>query len=158
MSGGDRQRCKVYAAERTLQFLSANGGTVELHGMSLQLEPEARFGDLDSIAAYVNRVLAHPAVVARFGTQLPIAVRHRRGATAAHFENHTRTIAIHTEGTRWAMRELVVLHEIAHALCPDHGHGPGFAATMAELVDAVIGPQTALALRVLYGRAEVKSA
>jgi putative metallohydrolase (TIGR04338 family) len=151
----DRQRSKVYAAETRLHWLSGNGGTVELPGMVLQLEPEARFGDLDSIGGYVRRVLAHPAVVARFGEHPPIAVRHRRGHTAAHYEERDRTIAVYTQGTRWAMRELVVLHEIAHALAPSDGHGPDFAATMLELVDAVIGPQTALALRVLYGDAGV---
>lgn len=151
----DRQRSKVYAAESRLHFLSGNGGTVELPGMVLQLEPEARFGDLDSIRTYVDRVLGHPAVVSRFGQQRPVTVRHRRGHTAAHFERSTRTIAVHTDRTRWAMRELVVLHEVAHALCPDDGHGPVFTSAMLELVDAVIGPQTALAMRVLYGDAGV---
>lgn len=113
----DHQKSKVYAAESQLQWLRDNGcDTVELHGVTFQLEPEARFGDLDSIARYVDRVLAMPQLAARFGRQEPIRVRHRKGHKLAHYEHGTRTIAIHTDGDRFAMRELVVLHEIAHSL------------------------------------------
>ncbi|MFZ2241681.1 MAG: TIGR04338 family metallohydrolase, partial [Gordonia amarae] len=87
--------------------------------------------------------------------QAPISVRRRRGGRAAHYEHTTRIIAVHDAGSRFAMRELVVLHELAHALSPDGGHGPGFTSTLVELVRLVIGPQTALALRVLYDTEDV---
>ena len=52
--------------------------------------------------------------------------------------------------TTWALRELVVLHEVAHHLCDsDPPHGPEFVATFCELAAAVMGPEVA---HVLAGR------
>lgn len=42
------------------------------------------------------------------------------------------------------------LHEIAHALSGGSTHGPEFAATLVALIETVMGPQTAMALRLLY--------
>lgn len=154
----DFQRSRVYAAEHQLRWMRDNGcDTVELGGVTLQLEPEARFGDLGSITRYVDRVLAMPCVVARFGQCPTIKVRHRNGARAAHYERATNTLAVHTSGDRFAMRELAVLHEIAHALTrSDAAHGSLFTAALVELVDIVVGPQTALALRMVYAASGVR--
>ena len=48
------------------------------------------------------------------------------------------------------MRELVVLHELAHHLEPDPAaaaHGPAFVHRYAHLVTEVIGPEVGLLLR-----------
>ncbi len=150
----DDQRSKVYAAEQSLRWIynhALDSGLVELSGVSLQLEPEARFGDLASVQAYVDRVTMMPAVVALFGITGKVVVRERRGSKFAHYQ--AGEIAIHTEGNnsaRWAMREIVVLHELAHHYSRGHQHGPVFTAAYTDLVDIVMGPQAALALRLLY--------
>ncbi|CKS55431.1 Uncharacterised protein [Mycobacterium tuberculosis] len=90
----------------------------------------------------------------------PVRVRARRAATAAHYENHggTGTIAVpdrHTAG--WAMRELVVLHEVAHHLCQvPPPHGPEFVATVCTLTELVMGPEVGHVFRVVYAQEGVR--
>ena len=63
------------------------------------------------------------------------------------------TIAVPDRQTTWALRELVVLHEIAHHLCrADPPHGPEFVATFCELAEAVMGPEVGHVLRVVYAK------
>jgi putative metallohydrolase (TIGR04338 family) len=46
------------------------------------------------------------------------------------------------------MRELVVLHELAHHLTPDDpGHGAQFVGALLTLVAEIIGPEAALVLQ-----------
>ncbi|AQA03526.1 hypothetical protein BVC93_15150 [Mycobacterium sp. MS1601] len=154
MSARDSQRSKVYAAERFARTMfdraSERGSTVDFFGTSLTLPPEARFSSVDDVQRYVDRVLGLPS---------RLTVRARRGATAAHYENRNGTgvIAVPEVSTRWALRELVVLHEIAHHLCPcDPPHGPEFATAMADLAATVMGPEAGYVLRVLYDKQGVK--
>jgi putative metallohydrolase (TIGR04338 family) len=67
------------------------------------------------------------------------------------------TIALHepATGQAWALRELVVLHEIAHhGVHHDHPggppHGPAFAAALVHLVAAIMAPEVGLALTAAY--------
>ncbi|KBE91453.1 hypothetical protein AP46_00569 [Mycobacterium tuberculosis H2463] len=109
---------------------------------------------------YVDDVLALPAVGQNWPTVSPVRVRARRAATAAHYENHggTGTIAVpdrHTAG--WAMRELVVLHEVAHHLCQvPPPHGPEFVATVCTLTELVMGPEVGHVFRVVYAQEGVR--
>jgi putative metallohydrolase (TIGR04338 family) len=56
------------------------------------------------------------------------------------------------------MRELVVLHELAHHLDSGGGpaHGPAFVATFCELAAAVMGPEVGHVLRVVYSKEGVR--
>jgi putative metallohydrolase (TIGR04338 family) len=165
VSERDVQRAKVYAAEafvRTLFDRAAEHGTrtIDFFGASLTLPPEGRFGSLDGVARYVDEVLALPAVVRRWPGAGALAVRSRRGATAAHYENADGAGTIAVPDRRpadWAMRELVVLHEVAHHLQPaEPAHGPGFVATLCELAELVMGPEVGHVLRVVYAKEGVK--
>lgn len=160
----DVQRAKVYAAEefvRTLFDRAAQHGTgsIDFFGTALTLPPEARFGSVESVRRYVEDVLAMPAVRDRWpGVGVP-AVRARRGLTAAHYERSgdrgtaAGTIAVPDRHTTWALRELVVLHEIAHHLAAGGApHGPAFVGTMAELAGWVMGPEAGHVLRVVYAK------
>ncbi|MFT3900988.1 MAG: TIGR04338 family metallohydrolase [Gordonia sp. (in: high G+C Gram-positive bacteria)] len=155
----DSQRGAVYAAEQMVFGLFDNVGStrsVRLGGTELTLPHEARFASLDSIADYVAKVMALPAVVARFPrARRPVRVRARRGAAAATYERENAVIAIpanHASGG-WALRELVVLHEVAHHLDDSVGpvHGPDFRATLTDLVGLVLGPEAAFCYRVIFG-------
>lgn len=148
----DYQKGRVYSAEQSLRWFYDNthDNTVSIHGVVLQLEPEARYGDLRGVQAYVDRVTALPSVQAALGRGIVqrVAVRERKTDHHAHYR--LGTIAVHTQsGTRWAMRELVILHELAHHFTRGNGHGPEFVATFITLLDLVMGPQVAMALRVL---------
>ncbi|MEM6105351.1 TIGR04338 family metallohydrolase [Mycobacterium sp. 050272] len=161
----DTQRAKVYAAEefvRTLFDRAAEhrSSTVEFFGTQLTLPPEARFGSVASVQRYVDQVLALPAVRERWPEVAPLRVRARRAATAAHYENYEDTgiIAVPDRRTAdWALRELVVLHEVAHHLCQAQpAHGPEFVDTLCSLTALVMGPELGHVLRVVYAKEGVK--
>ncbi|CAN5231878.1 hypothetical protein BH24ACT10_BH24ACT10_18700 [soil metagenome] len=90
------------------------------------------------------------------------ALRTRRGGRAAHWEP-PGTIALHVppHGEPWALRETVLLHELAHhagettGRC--RGHRAPFPAVVLLLVGAVLGEEAALALRVEYGEHDVEA-
>jgi putative metallohydrolase (TIGR04338 family) len=154
----DTQRAKVYAAEefvRTLFDRAAEHGNnvVEFFGTQLTLPPEGRFATVTAVQRYVDEVLAH------VGADRPLTVRARRGVTAAHYERSDdgATIAVPDHRSTWALRELVVLHEIAHHLSEaEPPHGPEFVATFCELAERVMGPEVAHVLRVVYAKEGVR--
>jgi putative metallohydrolase (TIGR04338 family) len=161
----DSQRAKVYAAEefvRTLFDRTAEHGspTVQFFGAQLTLPPEGRFGSVASVQRYIDDVLALPAVRQHWPELPPVRVRARRAATAAHYENRggAGVIAVPDRDTAdWAMRELVVLHEVAHHLCPAQpSHGPEFVATLCTLAELVMGPEVGHVLRVVYAKEGVR--
>ena len=83
----------------------------------------------------------------------------RRGIAAAHYERSDdgATIAVPDRLTTWALRELVVLHEIAHHLCAaEPPHGPEFVWTFCDLAEAVMGPEVAHVFRVVYSKEGVR--
>jgi len=134
-------------------------GIVEFFGANITLPPEARFASVDSVQRYVDDVLGLPSVRARWPGAEALAVRARRGITAAHYEydGHLATIAVPDRRSTWALRELVVLHEIAHHVCrAEPPHGPEFVAAFCELTDAVMGAEVAHVLRVVYAKEGVR--
>jgi putative metallohydrolase (TIGR04338 family) len=116
----DSQRSRVYSAEQFVRTLfdraaQHSSRAIDFFGEAITLPPEARFASLESVARYLGEVLALPSVTARWPNAGPITVRPRRAATAAHYENQdgTGVIAVPERGAAgWAMRELVVLHEL----------------------------------------------
>jgi putative metallohydrolase (TIGR04338 family) len=160
----DTQRAKVYAAEdfvRTMFDRASEHGnrSVDFFGTQLTLPPEGRFASVTAIQRYVDDVLGHPAVRVRWPAAGPLTVRARRGATAAHYQSSDdgATIAVPEQRTRWALRELVVLHEIAHHLSrAEPPHGREFVATYCDLADAVMGPEVGHVLRVVYSKEGVR--
>ena len=129
---------------------------VDFFGTHLTLPPEGRFGSVEAVRRYVADVLALPAVRQRWPSAGAVAVRARRGMTAAHYEvgEAGAVIAVPERETTWALRELVVLHEIAHHLAAPAVpvHGPVFTATMCELCEMVMGPEVGHVLRVVYAK------
>jgi putative metallohydrolase (TIGR04338 family) len=160
----DTQRSKVYAAEEFVRTLFDHAGehgnrAIEFFGTNLTLPPEARFSSVETVQRYVDDVLALGSVRARWSDAASLAVRPRRGLTAAHYErdDDVAVIAVPERRTTWALRELVVLHEVAHHLCDtDPPHGPEFVATFCELAQAVMGPEVAHVLRVVYAKEGVR--
>jgi putative metallohydrolase (TIGR04338 family) len=161
----DWQRAKVYAAEefvRTLFDRAAEHGSrsVDFFGAQLTLPPEARFGSLEAVQRYVDEVLALPAVRRQWPGVAPLTVRARRAASAAHYESRdgTGVIAVPDQArANWAMRELVVLHEVAHHLCDaSPPHGSQYVATLCTLAELVMGPELGHVLRVVYAKEGVR--
>jgi putative metallohydrolase (TIGR04338 family) len=159
----DAQRARVYAAEQFVRTLfdraaEHSSRAIDFFGTQLTLPPEARFASVDAVGAYVDRVLSLPGVRLRW-QPAQLGVRTRRGATAAHYEKDSATavIAVPDRSGRWALRELVVLHEIAHHLSPQGpAHGGEFAWTFCELAEIVMGPEVGHVLRVVYAKEGVR--
>lgn len=160
----DAQRAKVYAAEEFVRTLfdraAEHGSSVEFFGTRLTLPPEAKFGSLSGVQRYVDDVLALPAVRRQWPGVAPLRVRGRRAATAAHYENQGGTGVIAVPDDRdadWAMRELVVLHEVAHHLCDEQpAHGSQYVTTLCTLTELVMGPEVGHVLRVVYAKEGVR--
>lgn len=154
----DSQRSKVYDAEQLVRGVfdrAAEFGhrTVEIYGSQITLPAERRFASVESVQTYVDRVLALNWVRAQWPrAEVPVRVRARAGSAAAHYESATAVLAVplHSGATAWALRELVILHELAHHLTPtpnEAPHGPEFCTRYTELLDGVLAPEAALLLR-----------
>jgi putative metallohydrolase (TIGR04338 family) len=166
VSERDSQRSLVYEAEKFVQILfdrAAQHGSraIDFFGTPLTLPSEARFGSVESVQRYADEVLQMPAVRQRWGPASPLRVRRRRASTMAHYENRdgTGVIALASGvGEDWAMRELVVLHEIAHHLSVGTrpAHGPEFVSAYCELAGMVMGPEVSYVLRVVYAKEGVR--
>ena len=156
MTVPDRQRSRVYEAEALVRRIfdrSAEFPVVDVAGSRLTLPPERKFASLESVQAYVDAVLALGWIRDRWPrADVPVLVRARAGQSQAHYERPDRVIAIplHRAGRAWALRELVVLHEISHHLGSDDeiAHGPEFTERMVDLVGGVVGDEAAFLLRV----------
>lgn len=151
------QRSRVYAAEDAwaLRLDAARRGAPRalIAGSSVLLPAEVHFGSLETAQAYCTAHLAAWDVP-------PVRLRPRRGRAKAHWEAPgTIALPIPEHGLPWAMRETVLLHELAHHLafhlddCADHG--PPFVSRMLDVVTVVLGPEAALALRIDYAEAGV---
>ena len=156
----DTHRAAVYAAEDQLaRALDRSSPRLDFFGSILTLPPERRFADLASIQRYADLVLDS---LDRLDVP-PVTVRTRRGTARATYEPATRTIAIPVaDRRRWALRETVVLHELAHHLVTDDPsasdeppHGPAFCGTLLGLLERVMSPEVALVLRGAYASAGV---
>ncbi len=164
MSARDTQRSKVYAAEefvRTLFDRASERGnrTVEFFGTNLTLPPEARFAAVESVQRYVDDVLALGSVRARWPDVAPLTVRPRRGVTAAHYKRDD-------DGAAIAVPERRTTGRYANSSCctrsptisatPTRRTGPEFIATFCDLAAAVMGPEVAHVLRVVYAKEGVR--
>ncbi len=79
------------------------------------------------------------------------------GGTLRTLRHDSATIAVPDQRASWALRELVVLHEIAHHLSnAEPPHGPEFVAAFCDLADAVMGPEVGHVLRVVYAKEGVR--
>jgi putative metallohydrolase (TIGR04338 family) len=166
----DAQRQRVYDAEeqvcRQLEHAAAGARLVPVAGSHVVPRLEVRFGSLDHAARYAESVRCSPAFAALFprAAQVPVRVRARRGGRAATYEP-PRTIALHEPslGSAWALRELVVVHELAHHgqhhdHLPAAAHGPAFAHALGRLVGEVLGPEVGLLLTAAFAEHGVVSA
>lgn len=167
MAARDAHRSAVYAAEdqvaRTVERANrTSAGHLDFFGSSLTLPPERRFADVASVQRYVDAVLGLGWVTERWPGLPGCRVRERSGQTRATYESgagQPARIAVPL-ATRWAGRELVVLHEVAHHLVAhspvagEPSHGPTFTGTFLALVEVVVGAEVTLLLRAaLHGLA-----
>ena len=158
-SSRDVQRSRVYAGEdawaQRLDAARKGAQRAVVAGSAVLLPEEMRFGTMEAAQAYCSQHLGDWNVP-------PVRLRERRGQAHAHWTSDgVIALPVPQHGTPWALREAVLLHEMAHHLTfhldGTRLHGPAFVVRMLELVGRVLGPEAALALRVDYAEAGVKA-
>ena len=150
-------RESVYQAERQVFRVLERPGAVDFFGSQLTIAPEVWFKNIDEIQNFVDEAIT--AIASDWVGITPLKVRRRKGQTKAHYEYNNHTIAIPTE-TNWAMREMVVLHEIAHHLtwfdAPNvEAHGLEYVANYLFLVSHFMGDEVALLLTAAFDGKEI---
>ena len=151
----DRYKGKVYDGEHRvagmLHFANMENGArlVEIGGSRITMPVERKFASLESIQEYVDKVLKLPSIRERYpSTRYAVRVRRRKGTRFAHYQ--MGEIAIPMHGSRWACRELVILHELAHHLARGDGHGPKFRQAFCKLTEIAMAPEVSFALQVCW--------
>jgi putative metallohydrolase (TIGR04338 family) len=127
--------------------------TVQIHGSTVVVPVERKFGDLPSVQRYVDRVLSLNWVRGTYPAAGPVRVRERKGHTSAHYSGGEIAVPVphHASRRNWAMREMVILHELAHHLAGTGcGHDARFADALVSLVTGVMGDEAGFLLRALF--------
>lgn len=149
----DPHKQAVYDAEFEVRFILKQepGSKIDFYGSTLCVPVERKFASIESVETYVRAVCSLGWVQERFGSfaKTPPRVRPRRGQKFAHYERFNNMIAMppHLEAGShsWAMRELVVLHELAHHFTPSgEHHGTRFCLNLMDLWGGVIDPTVKL--------------
>lgn len=144
----DAQTQNLYTAEQMLRRLmdrQFDAPLVTVAGSTVAVPLDRKFASLESIQRYVDGIVPG------------LRVRARKGADAAHYHWGEIAVPMMREG-RWAQREIVILHEIAHHLSQGENHGPRFAGAFLDLVEQYIGFEAAFILRVNFDQAGVRVA
>lgn len=149
----DSQRKKVYEAEWYFRRMAkANPGGPTLSAGAFQ---EKKFRSLRGVQNYVDNVLAQ-GYTYRYAKR-PCKVIARKGQQYAHYEVGNMVglmkLPIIGDPKGWAMREIVVLHELAHHLTSSSkyaGHGPEFCKRFLLLIEKNMGLDARNALMLLY--------
>ena len=146
----DSQREQVYQAEDRLCDLFDTADRIGnrmlvLDGINLTLPTEYKFASVAGVQRYCDEVCE------RRGWR-PVRVRERKGQHRAHYQRGEIAVPM---VDRWALREIVILHELAHHAVRG-GHTPQFVGALANLFDDVMAPEAGLVYRLLCQHNGVK--
>jgi putative metallohydrolase (TIGR04338 family) len=153
----DFQRGRVYDAEIAFRRECA-GKSLNGH-RSPGLLPEMRFQTLDEVQVYVDNVLSVPYT--RKWSRRRCVVESTKGKRYAFFRDGELQGHIHLPANPkgWAMRELIVLHEVGHHCSRSTkyaDHGPEFCQRYLKLIEMNMGPEAAERLAWHYDHWKVK--
>lgn len=155
----DRHRGVVYHAEdQVARVVASPHRRVRIGRQILTLPVDPPFGDLASMQLFVDEVLAGEAAQALWPAPAqpvaPVTVRASRGFRRATYHDHVISIPLADPRGRWAMTRAVLVHEVAHHLAGEPGHGPRFRAALVTLYRAHLGAAAAELLMVLLAPLE----
>jgi putative metallohydrolase (TIGR04338 family) len=139
---------KVYDAEwRVCNILDTPDIPFQMHGTTVTIPVERKFGSVETVQAYVDHVCKEE------GRSAPkVVVSHRMTRRAVYFLGEITLPNF--DKARWAWREAVVLHETAHHLSSESGHGKEFREIFARLLDKYIGPEVGWVYQTLAMEAQ----
>ena len=96
-----------------------------------------RFGDWHEIQPFYVKIAA---AFREQGDQVyPPTVRPRKGALAAHYDHTMSSVFIppYDRGGSWSLKTATAIHEFAHHISPERGHGPEFRAAMVACLEVM---------------------
>lgn len=148
----DNQQALVYNSEQMFRKVldrSSEIPTIEIYGSNFVIAQDRNFGDLQSAQRYVDGILSLNWVKSTWDSVAgqKVTVVPRKGNEHAHYQNNTIALPnyLSKNGRNfWAMREVVVLHELAHHLTKFDArsdHGPLFAGTFVKLVKELMSEE-----------------
>jgi len=150
----DPQKLATYRAEDRLQrWLASANPSVTIDVTTYTPELDERFVAPDDVQHYVDQVLAHLVATEKdYGGREsePVAVRPRRGNSKAVYGEGVIAIPPLETGGSWALRASIVLHELAHHLADENGHGAAFRATFIRLLEDIGKPVWAELLHLAF--------
>jgi putative metallohydrolase (TIGR04338 family) len=150
----DPQKLATYRAEdRLLRWLSSANPSVIVDVTTYRPEVDEKFIGPGDVQRYVDAALARLRDAGKdYGGQesRPVAVRPRRGNTKAVYSAGEIAIPPLQVGGSWALRSSVVLHELAHHLAGEGGHGSTFRATFIRLLEDLGKPVWAELLHLAF--------
>lgn len=147
----------VDAGDGTVWARLVAGGSA--HHVTFSPEPEPRFSRPGEVQPFVDAVLARLQNQARqFGSPYrgreakPVVVQAHSGFAKASYRDGFLYLPQRERGGAWALRGLVVVHELAHHLNTGDGaiidqHGDGFRTTMLQLLEDLGWVEIAAMLR-----------
>lgn len=147
MTPPDPDRSAVYDAENRLTTWVDRAAPVRLAGRTWHPEPDPLFATVDEVAEFCRDATATLGVP-------PVSVRARRGATRAEYVDGVIAVPPLEVGGSWAMRGLVVMHELAHHLAvvagDEVGHGPAFRVHLSRVLHDMGYPTNAQLFDLAY--------
>ncbi|MGJ3508367.1 DUF2786 domain-containing protein [Enemella sp. A6] len=150
MTTPDPDRVTLYDAENRLIGWIDRGEPVRLDGTTWIPEADPLFATIDEVAHFCAEATA------RLGVP-PVSVRARRGATKAEYVDGEIRVPPLDIGGAWAMRGLVVMHELAHHLAhtagDPPGHGPAFRTHFYRVLHDLGLPSNARLLELAHAAA-----
>lgn len=141
---------QVYEAEFRLRDFFSNATvsrTAEVYGTTLTLPDERWFGSLETVQSYVDAV--RDIVASRYPSKDCTVCEGRKSLRRKAYWDWNRIVLPQREVTRWAWREIVVLHEIAHHLTPGASHNEEFCGAYVHLLNTIMGPEAGWLMTVL---------
>lgn len=129
----DSQRARLYRAEG-------------------EVDAGRRLPTVANMQAYVDGIVEADWFVGRWGERA-FEVRPGFGHRRATADEHGVL-----QMPKWARRELVLLHEVAHCLTPPSvaSHGPEYAGVLLALARRAMSPATAQSLEDAFTRQRVR--
>lgn len=123
---------------------------VEIHGSTLYIPLELRFGNIESVQTYIDLTLGKDEIIQRYPkAEIPLQVHAMRDNKEPYYRQNKIGLPDHGGGISPAMREIVVLHEMAHHL-GSSGHSQRFLDAYIDLVEKNMSPSLGLYMRMIY--------
>jgi len=135
----DFQRQKAYDAEHAIRDKMSNN---------------KKYDSREEIQKRVDKICSYKWFTSRWGNH-QIRVIHKTHGSWAYGNYHKKHIRL----PEWAWNDLIVLHELAHAITPPETggrHGRYWAATFLELVEKVMSKADYIVLRESFKTHGVK--